>query len=186
MQHRGRGDGHLGRDLGVGGEEPKVVKHGMVLAMADLALHLDAVALGDHARELDAGVPRLVSDTLQLPEIVVAPVAPAQLAVGDEPEARFLLLGDDLDDLGVLDGGDFVGCDFARVLLLARRLDGRGSEEAADVIGAERSVVAGHGCDLGEPRGARQSQRLGTRPGPAEEARSGTRCGAARTPACGR
>jgi hypothetical protein len=72
------------------------------------------------------------------------PPGAAELAVGDGLEADSLLHADDIDDGSVLGGTQLIGGD--RVILqasLARRLDGGGTQEAADDIGAEGRLA---GC----------------------------------------
>src|SRR5712671_5401101 len=73
------------------------------------------------------------------------PIGAAELAVGDRVEPDLLLPGDDLADLGVLDGGKLGGGDSPRRVLEARLLKRRGTQDRADMIGAERREVALHG-----------------------------------------
>ena len=70
------------------------------------------------------------------------PPRAAELAVGSKLEANLLLLGDDLDDLGILDLLQLGIADLAFLVLGARLLDRRGAQEAADMVGAEWRLAA--------------------------------------------
>ena len=72
------------------------------------------------------------------------PPGAAELAVGRELEAELLLLLDDLFDLAVLDGLELGRRDRALFALGARLLQRGGTQEAADMIGAERRFGSLH------------------------------------------
>ena len=71
---------------------------------ADLADDVGPLGLGLHAGELDAVLDLLHLDAVERAEEIEVPPGAAELAVGCELQAAFLLLSDDLLDLGVLDG----------------------------------------------------------------------------------
>src|SRR5262249_35612438 len=101
MQGRRRRDGHLRRDLAMRLEEAEVIEH-RVRREAELALDLQALRLGLHAGELDAGRGLIRLDTVEAAEEVEVPPRAAELAVGRALQADVLLLLDDVLDLGVL------------------------------------------------------------------------------------
>jgi hypothetical protein len=71
--------------------------------------------------------------------------AAAELAVGHDLQADRLLLGHNGADRFVLDRPQPRGIDLAGIEIGASRNDGRGTDEAANLIGAERRVLnAGH------------------------------------------
>ena len=143
MQHRRRRNGHLRHDAGVGLEKLEVLQHRMV-GEADLADDAQALRLGLHAAELDALVGLVDLDAVEHAEEIEVPPGAAELAVGRELEADLLLLLDDLLDLAVLDGLELGRRDRALLALGARLLERGGTQEAADMVGAERRFGSLH------------------------------------------
>ncbi len=142
-----RRDAHLRRDVAVRLQELEMLDLRMA-GEIDLAVDLDGLALGVHAVELDRR--RLDQiDALQAPEEIEMPPGAAELAVGGELEADLFLLLDDLLDRAVFDRLQRGIVDLALGVLLARLLQRRRAQQAADVIGAERRLGAlGHCCFL--------------------------------------
>ena len=103
MQHRRRRNGHLRRDAGMSLEKLEVLQHRMV-GEADLAHDAQALRLGLHAAELNALVGVVNLDAVEHAEEIEVPPGAAELAVGRELEAEFLLPLDDLYDLSRFDG----------------------------------------------------------------------------------
>src|SRR5262249_18982910 len=69
----------------------------------------------------------------------------AEFAVGDRLQPDAFLFFDGVLDLAVLDRFELIGADFAFGALLARRLERRRPQQAADMIGAKRRLGAlGH------------------------------------------
>src|SRR5712691_2037822 len=103
---------------------------------ADLALDAQALRLGLHAVELDAGVGLVEVDAVEHPKEIEVPPGAAELAVGRKLEADLLLLLDDLLDFPVFDRLELGRRDGALFVLGAGLLERRGAQEAADMIGA--------------------------------------------------
>ena len=110
--------------------------------------------LADDARALGAGLQALERDALfhgvalgavEPPEEIEVPPGATELAVGDRLKPDLLLLLDNAFDLAVLDGLERGGVDLALGVLLARLLHGGRTQQAADVIGAERRLGSLHG-----------------------------------------
>ena len=77
-------------------------------------------------------------DALEPLEEIDVEIGAAELAIGDRLEADILLGADDLANAFVLERMQVLGRKLAGGEFLARRLEALGSEEAADMIGAER------------------------------------------------
>jgi hypothetical protein len=73
-------------------------------------------------------------------EEIEVPPGTAELAVGDRREPDVFLLPDDLGDLAVLDRLEVGVADLTLGVFLARLLERRRAQQAADVIGAERRL----------------------------------------------
>src|SRR6185369_4361818 len=71
------------------------------------------------------------------PEKVEMPPGAAELAIGRELQSDFFLLPDDLFDLAVFDSVERSGIDFVPRTLGAGFLERCGSQQAADMVGAE-------------------------------------------------
>ena len=145
MQRRGRGNGHLGHRLGMGGDELEVIDHRMRAVAAELADHTQHHGLGLRTLELDLALAEIGFDAVDLAEEIVVPERTAKLAVGHGAKARRLLLADDRLDLAVLDGLKLFGGDLAALALAARLLESGRTQEASDMIGAKRRLGAWHG-----------------------------------------
>jgi len=145
VQHRRRRNRHLGRMAG-GHPRLQVLEVGAldVLDVAHLVDHahhrrrqlLRSVGLPD--RDRDVGL-----DAAELREEVDVEVGAPELAVGDAVQADVFLEPDDLRDGVVLDGTQRLGRDLAARFSLARLEQALGSQETADVVGAERRMGAG-------------------------------------------
>src|SRR4029079_9154289 len=77
-------------------------------------------------------------DPVEPPEKVQVPPGAAELAVGDRLQADLLLLLDDRANLAVFDLLEFGARDLAVGAALARLLQCRRAQQAADMVGAER------------------------------------------------
>ena len=108
-----------------------------------LAAERAPIARG-HSGKRDAAVHLVALDAVEPPEKVEMPPGAAELAVGDGLQAGLLLLGDDRADLAVFDLLERIGGDLAIGAALARLLQRRGAQQAADMIGAERRLGALH------------------------------------------
>ena len=85
--------------------------------------------------ELDALVALVQREAVQLAHEVVVPEGTADLAIGNGQQADLFLHADHVPDRVVLDGGQFGLVDRLVVVeLLARFLDGIGTQQAADVV----------------------------------------------------
>ena len=82
----------------------------------------------------------MLLDAVEAPEEVEVPPGAAELAVGDRLQADLLLLLDDALDLAVLDRLERVGADLAFGASAARLVQRGGTQQAADVVGAERRL----------------------------------------------
>lgn len=110
----------------------------------DAVDHPHALRLGFHAGKLDPGAGGIHLDAVEaLIEIEVPPRA-AELAVGDGAKTDLLLLLDDLFDLAVFHRLELSGCDLALVMPGACLPQGGGTQQAADMVGAERRLGAFH------------------------------------------
>src|SRR5450432_174885 len=105
--------------------------------MQPLGLGLGALELQTlrHAHQLDA---------VEMAQEIVMPPLAAELAIGHALETDRFLPGDQLPDLGILDGLQLRWCDLAREALGARLLDRRRAEQRADLVGAERRLRPVH------------------------------------------
>ena len=108
-----------------------------VAGEAELGVDLDAFGLGLHAVELD-GVGGIERDAVETAEEIEMPPRAAQFAIGGELEPDLFLFLDDLLDLAVLDRAQRVGRDLAALAFGAGLLQHWRSQQAADMVGAER------------------------------------------------
>src|SRR5262249_940548 len=144
VQRRRRGNGHLRRAAGIGFDELEMLDHGMA-GEADLAGDLDAVVARGHAGKGDTGLHCIAFDAVEAPEKIEMPPRAAEFAVGDRLQPDAFLFFDGVLDLAVLNRFELIGADFAFGAPLARRLDRRRPQQAADMIGAKRRLGAlGH------------------------------------------
>src|SRR5882724_12746394 len=135
--HQGRRwDRHLRRDTRVGFQETEVLDHRMTRE-ADSADDVRPLRLGLHAGELDTVRDLLHLDAVESAEEIEVPPGAPELAIRGELQAAFLLLGDDLPDLGIFDRLELIGRDRAFLAPAPRVLDRGCAQKAADMIGAE-------------------------------------------------
>ena len=123
----------------MGTQELEMVDH-RVMRESDLASDAHALGAGLHPLELDAVIGRVTLDPVETLEEIEVPPRSAVFAVGDGLEPDFLLPPDDVLDLAVFGRFERLAADLALVALSARLLEGRGAQNAADVIGAKRRL----------------------------------------------
>src|SRR5258707_10729637 len=125
-------------------QELEMREHRMIVGEIEPADHTHRVMPGLNARELDAfvGVEQFAAGELRQ-EIKMPPGA-AEFAIGRELQADRRLLVHDLFDLDVLDLAQIVGRYLALLQFGARLLDARRPQQAADLVGAERSFCSLH------------------------------------------
>ena len=144
VQHWRRRDGHFRRDLGVRLEKFEVLQHRMI-GERDLAHDAQALRLGLHATELDPLLGLKNFDAVEHAEKIEVPPGPAEFTVRCELKPELLLLFDHLFDLAVLDRLEIRLRDRALFALGPRVFQRRRTQEAADMIGAERRFGPLHG-----------------------------------------
>ena len=115
-----------------------------VMRRAELAGDARRLGLGLNARELDSLVDLDEFDTVELAQEIHMPPGPPEFAVGDRLEADLLLLGDDLADFFVFDGGEAIGGNGACLMLGAGFLEAGSPQEGTDMIGAEGRLRPRH------------------------------------------
>src|SRR5258708_21962036 len=133
-----------------------------MVGKADLAHDAQPLRLGLHAAELDAVLGLVNLDAVEHPEKVKVPPGAAELAVGRQLKAEFLLPLDDLLDLAVLDRLELGGGDGTLFALGPRFLERRRAQEAADMVGTKRRVGSLH-----RSRSYRQTDPSQSTPAPA-------------------
>ena len=142
----GRRDGLAGNlPLLKGLHKLEVLNKRVVLA-GDLASHDGRVRSGLLVVEEVTLARSATLDAVQSPHEVKVPVAAAELAVGDDVEARCLLLGHEVADGLVLHGRKAGRVNGAGSVVCAGLLEHVRAQEAADDVGAEGGVLGvGHG-----------------------------------------
>src|SRR5581483_9978102 len=142
--------------------ELEVLKHRMA-GKADFAGDLEPLVARVDAGKGDPRLHDVLVDAVETPEEIEMPPRAAEFAVGDRLQTDLLLAPDDPLDLAVLDRLEFGRRDVALGALLARLLQRRGAQQAADVIGAERRLGAlSHDCfllSIGMPAKAASKRR---------------------------
>src|ERR1700720_4792542 len=98
--------------------------------------------------ELELALAVVRFDAVEPDQEIGLPGGAAVFTIGDGVEADLFLFADQLGDFLVLDRFPRIGVDFAAIALAARLFERRGTQQTADVIGAERRRGAGHGCGL--------------------------------------
>src|SRR5262249_59846441 len=93
--------------------------------------------LGLRAVEFDLALAEIGLGAVELAQEIVVPERAAELAVGDQLEPDLLLPLDDLLDLAIFDRAQRCSVDLALLALLARLFQSMGTQQAADVVGAE-------------------------------------------------
>ena len=120
VEHAGRGDRHLGRDLRGLFQKPEMVKHRMVLVEPDLAHDMHVPGDRLRALELDAGAIGAPFDAIELVEEIVVPERAAEFAVGHGFKSDIFLMAHERRDLAILDPAQFIGRDLVRPEMRAR------------------------------------------------------------------
>jgi len=123
----------------VGGDEFEMIEH-RVAGKADLAGDLEALVARGHGGEGDAAVHHVLLDAIEAPEEIEMPPGAAEFAVGDRLQADPFLFLDDALDLAVFDRLERGGVDLALGAPLARLFQRGRTQQAADMIGAERRL----------------------------------------------
>src|SRR6267142_6970096 len=121
-----------------------MIQHRMVVRKVELADPANGVMPRLHAGERVAGVGMEEFAARELGEKVEMPPRAAEFAVGRELQADRGLLVHDLFDLHVFDLAQIGGRYFALLQFDARRLDLRRTQQAADLVGAERGFGSLH------------------------------------------
>ncbi len=111
---------------------------------AELAGDAHAFIAGDDRSKSDAGVHDVPFDAVEPPEEVEMPPRAAEFAVADRLQAERFLLGNDALDLPVFNIAERGRGDLALGETLARRFQGSGAKQAADMIGAKRRFSLFH------------------------------------------
>ena len=109
-----------------------------VAGESEPAVDLQRVSLGLHAGKLDAVIGEVEADTVETAEEVEVPPGAAELAVGRHLEPDLLLFFDDPLDLAIFDRAQGIGGDLVALATRAGVLHRRRTQQAADVVGAER------------------------------------------------
>src|SRR4051812_37439759 len=126
------------------GDELEMLDHRMRAVATELADHAQHHGLGLRALELDLALAEIGLDADELAEEIVVPEGAAKLAVGHGTKPRVLLLADHALDLAVFDRLELFGGDLAALAPGACLLEGGGTQEASDMIGAKRRLGAWH------------------------------------------
>src|SRR5215831_11327080 len=129
-----------------------MLDHRMRAVGTELADHAQHHRLGLRALEFDLALAQISFDAIELAEKVVVPEGAAELAVGHRSQPHLRLLFDDRGDLAVFDRAQLVSADLATLALGARVLQRGRTQQAADVVGAERWCGAGHDLHPSPPR----------------------------------
>jgi hypothetical protein len=146
VQHRRARDGDLGDLAGADdlGQTLEVFNVRMARREIDLADHAHFLGSRLNALELDATIAKIAFDARQVLEEIEMPPRPAIFAIGDTGQPDGLLFGDDLFDFGIFDRGQFRGADGFLFELLAGDLERGGSQDGANLVGAEWATLGGH------------------------------------------
>ncbi len=105
---------------------------------ADRAGDLHAFIARRDGGKGDAGIHDVALDAVEAPEKIEMPPRAAEFAVGDRLQAGRFLLADDGLDLAIFDRLERCGIDLALGVTLARLFQRGRTQQAADMIGAER------------------------------------------------
>ena len=145
VEDAGARDRHLRHEPGVVLEETEVGDHRMIVRPADPAGDRDGLRLGLDAMELDAVIELHQGAAVEPGEEIEMPPGAAELAVRRGLEADLLLPPQDLLDLAILDGAEFVGGDAAFGAGRSSLFQRIGAQQAADHVGAEWRLRSLHG-----------------------------------------
>ncbi len=117
----------------------------MVRGKAELADDTHALRFRGDALEGDAMLHQVALDAGQVLEEIEVPEHAPVLAVGHRLQADGLLLPHEVADLAVLDFAQCSGGQLTGLVPLARRLEARRAQEAANHVAAERRDFSFHG-----------------------------------------
>jgi hypothetical protein len=120
-----------------------MLDHGMV-AEAELAGHAHALRPGLDAFELHALWQIHQLGAVESGEKIQMPPGAAEFAIGNGLQACLFLFLDNLLDLAIFDLLQIAGGDLGPLSPPARFPDCRGTQQAADMIGAKRRIGAVH------------------------------------------
>ena len=124
-------------------DEFEMLDHRMA-GKSELAGHPHALIARRDGGKCDPGIHVVALGAVEAPEKIEVPPGAAELAVGDGLQADVFLLLDDPLDLAILDRLEIGGADLALGAPLPRLLQGGGTQQAADVVGAERGLGSFH------------------------------------------
>src|SRR5262249_16944021 len=124
-------------------DELEMLQH-RVVGEAELAGDARALRARLHALECDALLHHVAFGAVESPQEVEVPPGATKLAVGDGLEPDLLLLLDDALDLAIRARLERGRIDLALGMLLARLLQRCRTQQAADMVGAERRFCALH------------------------------------------
>src|SRR5436190_15763740 len=128
------------------GDELEMIDHRVRAVAAERAYDAQHHGLGLRALKLDLALAQIGLDAVELAEKIVVPEGAAKLAVGDRTETDLFLLANDRGDLAVFDRLELVGAHLAALALSSQLFEYSRAQQAADMVGAERRLSAGHGC----------------------------------------
>src|SRR5262245_22251148 len=143
VERRRRRNRDLRRPRRVRLDELEMLQH-RVIGKAELADDARALRACLHALECDALLHHVALGAVETPEEVEVPPGAAELAVGDGLESHLLLLLDDALDLAILHRLERGRIDLALGVLFARLLQRCRTQQAADMVGAERRLGSLH------------------------------------------
>src|SRR5260221_12420326 len=115
-----------------------MLEHRMPGETAELSRHAQHHRLRIDALKLDLALAEVGFDPGQRAEKIVVPERTAKFAIGDHLKPDIFLSLDNCRDFAVFDCLESLGGNFAILTLRARFLQGRGTQEAADMIGTKR------------------------------------------------
>src|SRR5262249_16732474 len=147
IDRRGRRDRDLGHALGMRRDELEMLDH-RVAGEPHLAGHAHALVARLHPGKGNAVIHDMALDPVEAPEKIEVPPGAAELAVGDRLEPDLLLLLDGALDLAVFYRLDLRRADLPCGAPPPRFLQRRRTQQAADVVGAERRGCSLHGLLL--------------------------------------
>src|SRR5262245_50837056 len=143
VERRRRRDRDLGRSRRVRLDELEMLQH-RVVGEAEFADDARALRPGLHTLERNALLHHVAFGAVEAPQEVEVPPGAAELAVGDRLEPDLLLLLDHALDLAILDRLERGRIYPALGVLLARLLQRCRTQQAADMVGAERRLGTLH------------------------------------------
>src|SRR5262249_19789240 len=139
MQHARTWNRHFRRDAAMRFQELEMVNHRMT-GKSDLSHDAHCLGPGLDAVELNAVLGHEAFDAIEGFQKIEMPPRAAIFPVGRELEPDLLLSADDLLDFTVLDLAQRSGRNLAALAFPTRLFERRGTQQAADVIGAVRRL----------------------------------------------